>query len=123
MKLVPVLAANVSDARLEKLLRLGFDFFYLMSDFKITGSAFGLHPRLRTVIDKIKSGGDFESRPDSLRVGIGFGISTPEQVRLVAEEADLTIIGSALIQAQRDGRLEAYLEKLKIAFMAATECA
>ena len=40
LQLVPVLAANISDARLEKLLAAGFDFFYLMSDFKITGSTF-----------------------------------------------------------------------------------
>jgi len=126
VKLVPVLAANVSDARLEKLLLLGFDFFYLMSDFKITGSTFSLHPRLRAVIDKIKSysSDDFKSSDESsARVGIGFGISTPEQAHLVAEGADLAIIGSALIQAQGEGRLEAYLEKLKIVFAAATECA
>jgi len=118
LKLVPVLAANVSDARLEKLLGMGFDFFYLMSDFKITGSEFSLNPRLREVIAKIKSAGATRSRPgtearEGLRVGIGFGISTPEQTRLVAEEADVAIIGSALIQAQREGRLERYLEALR----------
>lgn len=116
VKLVPVLAANVSDARLGKLLDMGFDFFYLMSDFKITGSAFSLNPRLKNLISKIKSGGDAKSP----RVGIGFGITTPEQARLVAAEADLAIIGSALIQAQREERLEIYLEKLKNAFTATT---
>lgn len=121
VQLVPVLAANVSDTRLEKLLGMGFDFFYLMSDFKITGSTFSLHPRLSAVINKIKSGGDSKSPSDSPRVGIGFGIASPEQAKLVTEEADLAIIGSALIQAQREGRLEAYLEELKIVFAAATE--
>ncbi|MFN0037272.1 MAG: tryptophan synthase subunit alpha [Saprospiraceae bacterium] len=50
------------------------------------------------------------------RVGIGFGISTPEQARLVAGEADVAIIGSALIQAQNAGKLEEYLESLQQAF-------
>ena len=136
IKLVPVLAANISDARLEKLLGMGFDFFYLMSDFKITGSTFSLHPRLKEVIERIRQHKPhtIESSLDrnlpitdnqqpitNRKIGIGFGISTPEQARLVTEEADLAFIGSALIQAQREGRLEDYLETLKIAFDAATE--
>lgn len=108
LKLVPVLAANVSDARLEKLLAMDFDFYYLMSDFKITGSTFSLHPRLQGVIDRIK-----QSFP-AKRIGIGFGISTPEQARLVAEVADVAIIGSALIQAQQNGGLDDYLDQLSV---------
>jgi tryptophan synthase alpha chain len=117
VKLVPVLAANVSDERLGKLLSMGFDFFYLMSDFKITGSGFGLHPRLQEMIAKIKS------HAPMARVGIGFGISTAEQARLVAEAADVAIIGSALIQASQEGRLENYLEQLKSVFAAKTMAA
>lgn len=108
LKLVPVLAANVSDARLEKLLAMDFDFFYLMSDFKITGSTFSLNPRLQGVIDRIR-----QSSP-AKRVGIGFGISTPEQARLVADVADVAIIGSALIQAQQNGTLNDYLDQLSV---------
>ena len=115
LQLVPVLAANVSDTRLEKLLALDFDFFYLMSDFKITGSTFSLNPRLQGVIDRIK-----QSSPGK-RVGIGFGISTPEQARFVADVADVAIIGSALIQAQQNGKLEDYLHDLKKALSPATE--
>ncbi len=113
LKLVPVLAANVSDARVEKLLALGFDFFYLMSDFKITGSSFSLHPRLEAVIAHIKRSG-------TARIGIGFGISTPEQARLVAAAADVAIIGSALIQAQETGTLDVYLEILQKGLHSAT---
>ena len=109
LKLVPVLAANVSDERLEKLLAMGFDFFYLMSDFKITGSTFSLHPRLQRVIGRIKA-----AAPDA-RIGIGFGISTPQQARSVADAADVAIIGSALIQAQQSGNLDTYLKTLTAA--------
>lgn len=108
---VPVLAANTPDARLEKLLEMDFDFFYLMSDFKITGSGFSLHPRLQEIIQKIRS-----KKAYAPRIGIGFGISTPEQARLVATEADVAIIGSALIQAQNAGKLEEYLESLQQEF-------
>ena len=119
-QLVPVLAANVSAARLEKLLALNFDFFYLMSDFKITGSTFSLHPRLQEVIAKIKTPNTKYQIQQATRVGIGFGISTPEQAGLVAEAADVAIIGSALIQAQQDGRLDVYLESLRKTFNLAT---
>lgn len=109
LKPVPVLAANVSDERLDKLLAMDFDFYYLMSDFKITGSTFSLHPRLQRIIERIKS------NASGKRVGIGFGISTPEQARLVAETADVAIVGSALIQAQQKGTLKEYLEDLRFA--------
>ena len=100
-----------------QLLAQDFDFFYLLSDFKITGSSFSLHPRLREVIARIRS-----PRPNGVvpRIGIGFGISSPEQALLVSREADLAIIGSALIQAQTTGRLGDYLGELKQA-LAATE--
>lgn len=119
-QLVPVLAANVSEARLEKLLALDFDFFYLMSDFKITGSTFSLHPRLQQVIRKIKTPNTIHELPNTRRVGIGFGVSTPEQAGSVAEVADIAIIGSALIQAQTEGRLDVYLKSLRNAFNLAT---
>ncbi len=133
LKLVPVLAANTPDERVDHLLNSGFDFFYLMSDFKITGSGYSLHPNLKAIIDKIKSHipkpahhqspipqspvnqSPITNHPKP-RIGIGFGISTPEQARLVAAEADVAIIGSALIQAQNAGKLEEYLESLQRAF-------
>lgn len=107
VQLVPVLAANVTDARLECLLGLGCDFFYLMSDFKITGGTFSLHPRLAQLATRIRL-----ANP-AARIGIGFGIETPEQVKAVLEVADYAIIGSALIRAQKEGRLDQYLAVLK----------
>lgn len=106
VKLVPVLAANVSVARLEQLLAAGYDCFYLMSDFKITGSRFSLHPRLIDITRRIRQ------RQPAARVGIGFGIQTPEQVRAVLEVADCAIIGSALIEAQETGSLENYFRNI-----------
>jgi tryptophan synthase alpha chain len=108
VQLVPVLAANVHPGRLDKLLGMGFDFFYLMSDFKITGSTFSLHPRLQEVIERIKTANPLA------RVGIGFGISTAEQVRLVTTHADYAIIGSTLIKANMEGRLAEVMADLAV---------
>jgi tryptophan synthase alpha chain len=110
VKLVPVLAANTPEHRVQALQQEGFDFYYLMSDFKITGSGFSLHPRLQQMVEQLKT------KP--CRVGIGFGIASPEQVRTVAAVADLAIVGSALIQAQKEGKLAEYLESLRAVFYA-----
>jgi tryptophan synthase alpha chain len=107
LKLVPVLATNTTTERLEKLSVMHFDFYYLMSDFKITGSGFGLNPNLKGMIAGIKK------RNPKSRIGIGFGISTPEQAKIVVKEADYAIIGSALITAQNGGNLDSYLDAMQ----------
>jgi tryptophan synthase alpha chain len=106
VRLVPVLAANASTERLEKLLDMRHDFYYLMSDFKITGSGFSLHPNLAAIVQRIR---DKDPRN---RVGVGFGIATREQVQAVLDVADVAIIGSSLIQAQEQGHLEEYLASI-----------
>ncbi|MCB0533115.1 MAG: tryptophan synthase subunit alpha [Lewinellaceae bacterium] len=111
---VAILAANTPSSRLNQLLAAGYDFFYLMSDFKITGSTFSLHPGLQDMAARIKA------HDQQNRVGIGFGIETPEQVLAVLEVADYAIIGSALIRAQQEARLDNYLEKLKKVLTPAT---
>jgi tryptophan synthase alpha chain len=109
LMLIPVLAANITPVRLADLLAMDFDLFYLMSDFKITGSGFSLNPRLQEIVQAIKA-----AHP-AARTGIGFGISTPEQAQMVCEVADFAIIGSALITAQQAGRLAPYLDQLATA--------
>lgn len=114
LRVVPVLAANTPLERVGAMLNAGSDFFYLMSDFKITGGAFSLHPALYNIIAQIK--GFSVPAP---KVGIGFGISDPQHVREVAKVADLAIVGSALLRAQEMGRLPEYLASLREAFQAA----
>ena len=109
LKLIPVLGANISDQRLEKLLASGFDFFYLMSDFKITGATFSLHPRLNAIISRLHAAG--------ARCGIGFGISTPQQAKLAVEACGLAIVGSAFIQARNENRLQKCLSEWQNAFI------
>lgn len=105
-KLVPVLAANTSPERVKELSKCGFDFYYLMSDFKITGSGFSLHPRLKSIVSLLRT------NTPGCRIGIGFGISSAEQVGAVLDVADYAIMGSSLIKAQEEGQLHAYLNAL-----------
>lgn len=106
VRLVPVLAANAAEERIDQLCAAGFDFFYFMSDFKITGSDFSLNPRLEQLIERVR-----ERNPHA-RTGIGFGISNPAQVRLATGIADVAIVGSALISAFEKGELEGRLGAL-----------
>lgn len=99
VKLVPVLAANTPDERLNKALNTKPNHFYLMSEFKITGQGFGLHENLENRINYIKS-------KSTAKIGIGFGISTKEHIDAVLKIANYAIIGSALIQADNEGKLE-----------------
>ncbi len=106
LDLIPVLGPNVSEARLLMLLSRSPKQVYLMAGYKITGSGFGLDVRLAGLVQTLRSAG--------VQVGIGFGISTPEQVQAVLRVADFAIIGSAFIQAaQQEKRVDKYLAKLR----------
>lgn len=92
-KLHPVflVAPTTPDARMKRITRLSRGFIYYVSVAGVTGARNSLPTdladhvrRLRTVTDK--------------PVAVGFGISTPEHVRAVAEYADGAIVGSALVK-------------------------
>jgi len=99
IQLVPVIAANISEERLQKILGLKPDFIYIMADYKITGSQFSIHERIAKLVQKIKAN-------CSAKVGLGFGISNGQQVKAVLEVADFAIIGSAFTRAIDEGKLE-----------------
>ena len=105
LRLIPVLAANISDARLQAYMATNPAYWYLMADFKITGQAFTLNPALVQLVRKLKNHSD-------AKVGIGFGISTAAHIQAVAAIADFGIVGSALITAQSEGTLPAKLHEL-----------
>ena len=105
VKYVPVIAANTSLQRLEETFVHDFDFYYIMSDFKITGSEFSLHENLKNIIRAIRE-------KTNARVGIGFGISSSKHVQAVLKEADVAIVGSALVKATMENKLEEKLGEL-----------
>ena len=99
VKVIPVIAANIPNDRLEKAIDQDPDHFYIMSEFKITGQGFGLHENITSRIEFIKS-------KSKAKIGIGFGISTKEHVNTITSIADYAIIGSALINADNEGKLQ-----------------
>ncbi len=115
VNLVPVLSANISDKRLEKALENKPAYIYLMADFKITGSAFSINERIADLIQKIRV------KCPNAKIGLGFGISNSEQVKIALELADFAIIGSAFARAVNEGNLEGLLQELSVGFLASSE--
>ena len=73
-------------------------FVYVIARAGITGESAGT-PEIETRIAELRSITD-------LPLAVGFGISTPEQVRMVTKHADAAIVGSALVR-QIDRAVEA----------------
>lgn len=105
LDLVPVIAPNIKMERLHSVLALNPTLIYIMSDFKITGGDFGLNKAMDQCISTIRS-------KSKAQIGIGFGISTGEDVANVLEIADYAIVGSSLLRAEAEGKLSDKLSEL-----------
>jgi tryptophan synthase alpha chain len=90
--LMPVfLAAPTSpDARLKAIAENSRGFIYAISRVGITGAQTELAADAKSLVDRLKQ---FTTLP----IALGFGISTPEHVRSVAEFADAAVVGSAIV--------------------------
>jgi len=115
LDLIFLVSPTTTDARLAEASRLGRGFLYAISRLGVTGvraqvstSAAPLVARLRHVT--------------SLPIALGFGISTPEQVREVWQFADAAVVGSALVQAVAEaaeagepvaGKVESFVRTLR----------
>jgi tryptophan synthase alpha chain len=90
--LAPVfLAAPTSpDERLKAIAENSRGFVYAISRVGITGTQKELASDAEQLVRRIKQ---FTTLP----VALGFGISTPEHVRAVAEFADAAVVGSAIV--------------------------
>ncbi len=110
------LVTPTTDAeRLPTILNGASGFLYYVSVAGITGSKQASVAPVRRAIEAI--------RPhSSLPVGVGFGISTPEQARDIAQTADAVIVGSAIVKRietnlDAQGRAKACLVNDVLAFI------
>lgn len=90
--LMPVfLAAPTSpDIRLRAIAEHSKGFVYAISRVGITGTQTSLADDAKTLVDRLRK---FTTLP----IALGFGVSTPEQVRTVNEFADAAVVGSAIV--------------------------
>ncbi|HEY8345885.1 MAG TPA: tryptophan synthase subunit alpha [Symbiobacteriaceae bacterium] len=90
LDLVQLVAPTSTDDRVRRAAELASGFIYCVSLTGVTGARSSLPPQLSEFVGRVKGCTD---KP----VAVGFGVSTPEQVREVAAVADGVIVGSAIV--------------------------
>lgn len=85
-----------TDERLHRLCERSRGYLYGVNLLGVTGERAALSAASAVLAKRLKAATD-------LPVVMGFGISTPEQARAVAEHADGVVVGSALMRMRLDG--------------------
>ncbi len=109
LDLVFLLAPTSTQERIELVSQRASGFVYLVSVTGVTGERPDMDYSIDELAAEIKS-------TTKLPVGIGFGVSSPEQAKKIAEIADAVIVGSAIVRIiEKDGNnKEQLLENLSI---------
>jgi len=100
---VPLVAPTTPRQRLKKITAAASGFIYCVSLTGVTGVRKGLPTGIQDYLVEVRSVTD-------LPLGIGFGISTPGQARLLFPLCDGIIVGSAIVRALYEKGLTAAVE-------------
>ena len=93
-----LVAPTTPEDRMEFVVKRGNGFIYYISREGVTGMQSQVASNLATQVAKIRT-------HTSLPIAVGFGISNPEQAKLVAGAADACVVGSAVVnQIAEHGR-------------------
>lgn len=85
-----LVAPTTPDDRMEFIVKRGQGFIYYVSREGVTGMQTKVADSLAGMVSKIRT-------HTNLPIAVGFGISTPEQARIVAQSADAVVVGSAVV--------------------------
>src|SRR5215469_15519578 len=85
-----LVAPTTPEDRMEYIVKRGTGFIYYISREGVTGMQAQVASNLATQVAKIRA-------HTSLPIAVGFGISNPEQAKLVAREGDACVVGSAIV--------------------------
>ena len=92
---------------MELIVKRGSGFIYYISREGVTGMQSQVASNLASQVAKIRAHTD-------LPIAVGFGISNPEQAKLVAREADGCVVGSAVVnQIAEHGKSPELVAKLE----------
>lgn len=107
IELTLLIAPTSSAERIEAIARQSQGFIYLVSVTGVTGMRSGIETRVQDLLQQIRQ---LTDKP----IGVGFGISEPEQAQQVKEwGADAVIVGSAFVKRLADGEPEKGLQTIK----------
>ena len=96
LELVRLVAPTTPLKRVQAIAQEARGFLYYISRTGVTGARTDLRDELASEVRAVREVTD-------LPVAVGFGISTPDQARVVASVADGVVVGSALIKALEEG--------------------
>ena len=85
-----LVAPTTPEARMKSIVKRGAGFIYYISREGVTGMQTSVASNLASQVAKIRAHTD-------LPVAVGFGISNPQQAKLVASSADAVVVGSAVV--------------------------
>lgn len=85
------LIAPTSENRIAMIAKEAEGFLYIVSSLGVTGTRNEIKTDLKSIIDVVRQNTD-------IPCAIGFGISTPEQAKKMADISDGAIVGSAIIK-------------------------
>jgi tryptophan synthase alpha chain len=122
LDLIFLLSPTSGADRVRLVARAGRGFVYYVSVTGVTGARRVLDDGLRAQVKRVRE-------TSALPVGVGFGISTPEQAAWVAGFADAVIVGSALVERiegangtrAKTNQAEAFIAQLKRAVRRAAQ--
>ncbi|HOL67234.1 MAG TPA: tryptophan synthase subunit alpha [bacterium] len=86
-------------ARMKRIVRLASGFLYVVSVAGVTGERKSFDPLLIKCLKQLRN-------LTRLPLAVGFGVSTPEQIKYLAPHVDAVIIGSYFLRRLADGKIE-----------------
>jgi tryptophan synthase alpha chain len=107
IEVVLLVAPTSSQERIEAIAKKSQGFIYLVSVTGVTGMRSGIESRVKDILTQMRQ---ITDKP----IGIGFGISAPEQAQQVREwGADAAIVGSAFVKRLAEGTPEQGLQAIE----------
>ena len=100
LALVPLVAPTTTPERIAAIGADARGFVYTVSLTGTTGERAELPEGLAETVERVRASTD-------VPVAVGFGISTPDQARAVADVADGVIVGSRIVRAAGEGGADA----------------
>jgi tryptophan synthase alpha chain len=85
-----LVAPTTPEERMEFIVKRGSGFIYYISREGVTGMQTKVASNLASQVSKIRA-------HTNLPIAVGFGVSNPEQAKLVAQNADAVVVGSAVV--------------------------
>jgi len=105
---IPLIAPTTSEDRAAAILGRAEGFVYYIMVTGVTGARKDTAPDIAEHVAPLR-------RYTNLPIAVGFGVGSGAQARLAAASADAVVVGSALVGAAREGRLQDLVLELRSA--------